>query len=146
MRHKVVPFQPWHLKWVVEGGSTEGIGLFNDAALDLIPTDNAKTVVVDDAVMACLGTIQFWQGRHEAWASISTKSGPFMRAVTSAARDIIRAVPGRVECTVRTDFMQGNRWVKLLGFEIENPPGVLKGYGPYGEDHHAYAFHTARDA
>ena len=40
------------------------------------------------------------------------------------------------ESTVRRDFALGQRWARMLGFEIETP--VLRQFGPEGEDHVGY--------
>jgi len=42
----------------------------------------------------------------------------------------------RVQATIRADFPGAEKWIKIVGFEKE---GVMKSYGPEGEDHFLFA-------
>jgi hypothetical protein len=42
----------------------------------------------------------------------------------------------RVHATIRADFHNAEKWIKIVGFEKE---GVMRNYGPDGEDHILFA-------
>lgn len=129
-----VPFKQWHLDWLSEENG--GQSSMNRNELMHIETQNSWTIVADGTPVAAGGTIMQWPGRHVAWSFMGMASGPHMKYITRKSREIIDLVYGRVEMTVRSDFEAGNRWARMLGFEVETP--VLKSYGPMGEDHVGY--------
>ena len=105
-----------------------------------------------DVVLACGDTLAQWPGRHLAWAYLNATTGRHMTYITRGARRVIERAQGRVEFSVRRDFAKGHRWARMLGFDVENfpgtkieeypadavVPGLLRRYGPEGEDHVAY--------
>ena len=99
---------------------------------------NSWTVLAGDTILMCAGTLLIWPGRHQAWAFVTEAAAGHALQVTRIGRWILDRAPGRVEATVRRDFDKGQRWVKALGFQVENPPGVLRQYGFEGEDHIAF--------
>lgn len=135
MDKRVVPFCRWHMAWLHQDGNPPPFG--TDTLL-LLEKQNCWTVVVDGEPVACGGTLMEWPGRHIAWSYMSERTGPHMSFITKAVRKGLEQVKGRIEMTVRHDFAQGHRWARILGFRIENPPGILERYGPEGEDHVAY--------
>jgi hypothetical protein len=138
MIYRVVRFKRWHLDWLIDAGDAEG-GRFphQDAAtLRFMEAQNSWTLMVDGTPVMCGGTMQQWPGRHIAWAYLNKLAGRHMRFITKGARRILDGVRGRVEITVREDFMGGHRWARMLGFEEETP--LMRGYGPDGEDHVGY--------
>lgn len=96
----------------------------------------------DDEPIVCGGLIEMWEGRATAWAIMgaSAKGTQIMKAITRTARmyaDIaLKNRYHRIEMTSRADFPQGCHWAKMLGFRWE---GLMKKYGPFGEDHILYA-------
>jgi hypothetical protein len=139
MDRAVVPFRHWHMAWLLAAGEPEGGRTeFGDSTLQVLETQNSWTGVVDGEPVACGGTIEQWKGRHIAWTCMNPRSGRHMSFITRAVLRNLETIEGRIELTVRRDFEQGHRWARILGFEIENPPGVLLAYGPLGEDHVGY--------
>lgn len=134
-------FQPWHLKMMTEAEPGDlPPEMASDAVLEYLASlDNSWTLLGPGGqVLWCGGTVPQWAGRHIAWSHVSQHSGPAMVRVTRRAREHLEKAKGRVDITVRADFEKGQRFAEMLGFEIENPPGIMKAYGPYGEDHIAY--------
>lgn len=82
--------------------------------------------------------MEHWPGRHNAWFVPTSLAPHCMLRITRLVDKFTGPVKGRIEVTVRADFAAGHRWAKMLGFEVENAPGLLMGYGPMGEDHIAY--------
>lgn len=89
----------------------------------------------------CGVCLSFWQGIGEAWAVVSQEADENPMGIIRAFRrgvEYIENTTGlrRVQATVRSDWGQGVRFVKLLGFEFE---GRLRAYGPDGRDHDMYS-------
>lgn len=125
------------MAWVQKAGAAEGGDFRHDiATLMTLEQQNSWTVVVDGEPVACGGTMMQWPGRHQAWMYLNKDSGQHMLLVTRAVRRALDKVAGRVELTVRSDFEQGHRWAKMLGFTVESPK--LEAFGPEGEDHTGY--------
>lgn len=59
-----------------------------------------------------------------------------MRFITMAAVKHMAKVEGRLEISVRCDFVLGHKWAKMLGFRVETERMVR--FGPEGEDHTGY--------
>lgn len=137
--YTIVPFKTWHLDCVFEQGSTvAGPLVFSPADLEVLEAQDNWTILFDDEPIFCGGVVQSWPGRYAAWALIRHDAAPHMRFITRRTRELLHWRKGRIEVTVREDFENGHRWVKLLGFKVENPPGILKHYGPEGEAHVSY--------
>lgn len=138
---RVVPFRRWHYWWLA-GASPSAEGgnyAMTEDQLVALEGQNSWTAVVDGEVVIIAGTIEHWKGRHQAWAYFARNTGPHMLAATRAVKKNLLGVRGRVEFTVRKDFEKGQRWARLLGFEVETP--LMKGYGPEGESHIGYVRH-----
>ena len=135
MDHRVVPFRPIHYEWLRESNPVADGGMFvaTPEMLAQIERENSWTGVVDGVPVVCAGTIQQWPGRHTAWAYLGKNTGPHMVWITKAVLANLAKINGRVEMTVRSDFPTGQRWARMLGFEVETP--CMKAYGPQGEDH-----------
>jgi hypothetical protein len=77
--------------------------------------------------------------KYQAWALLSADSGPYMTAITRRAKSIFgRYTESRIETHVRTDFIIGQKWVKMLGFKNETPDGMKK-WGEDGFDYFMYS-------
>lgn len=135
---RVVPFKGFHYRWLSEDNPTADGGMFvaSDETLAQLERQNSWTGVVDGRPVVCAGTYTQWRGRHTAWAYLGKGTGPYMKWITKRVRANLANVQGRIELTVRSDFPQGQRWARLLGFEVEAP--LLRKYGPLGEDHIGY--------
>ena len=131
---RVVPFKRIHYEWLRATSPVADGGMFvaTDGILAQIETQNSWTGAANGEAIVCAGTIQQWPGRHTAWAYLGKHTGPHMLWITRAVLANLAKIKGRIEFTVRADFPQGQRWAKMLGFEVETP--CLKAYGPTGED------------
>lgn len=139
--YRVVPFEAWHVKALslAEDAETGYAELLDPNVHSPLESTQAWSVLSSEGdVVACGGTIRQWKGRYVAWAYMTPQTGCCMLRLTRLVRDVLDEISGRVEITVRADFAAGRRWAELLGFEVENPPGVLRRYGPEGEDHISY--------
>ena len=83
-------------------------------------------------VVAMGGLVPIWKGRAHAWMLISPEAGKHMMTIHRAVKkQLVRSPFTRVEATVDVGFKEGNRWMKMLGFELE---GYLRAYRPDGAD------------
>lgn len=97
----------------------------------------AYSAVHGDAVFACAGIIPQWNGRAVAWALIASEAGRHMVTIHKAVRRALDLHKfRRIETAVASDFEQGHRWARLLGFERE---GRMRAYTPDGRDCDLYA-------
>ena len=137
---KVVPFRREHLEWIAAAGNTQlGVFVLTPADMQALEAQNSWTLLISDGTpIGCGGTVEQWKGRHIGWAILRHDAGKHMKAITRVTRHVLELARGRIETTVRADFKNGHRWAKLLGFVVENPPGILKQYGPEGEAHVSY--------
>lgn len=115
------------------------LSMFKDKSyIRLLEMHNTWTLFFDEILLGCAGTITLWPGRSNGWTIMSLDCAPHMTAITRLTQGVLNEVKGRIEMTVLRDFKTGQRWAEMLGFKIENPPGILRAYGPSGEDHIAY--------
>ncbi len=133
----IVTFRAEHLAQLrILGSGESGAFKLTPPQLQLLEAQNSWTVLVDSYPIACGGMIEHWPGRYQGWAYIGKQAGPHMTAITKAAQQVMAAVSGRIEMTVRKDFEPGQHWARLLGFSIETP--LMPKFGPEGEDHIGY--------
>jgi len=135
-RYRVTAFRRWHLDWLgpeAEGGDFQ---LPLEAARELELSGLCQTVLYEDAPIACGGLAQIWPHRYQAWMLLDRRTGRHMPWITKQVSAYLQKVVGRVELTVRADFPQGQRWARMLWFELETP--LLRQYGHDGADHVGY--------
>lgn len=135
---EVVAFEPEHHTALEADAAPVGgaTGLVTYPMLRLMASNPSLTLLADGRPVACGGVLQQWPGRYSGWAFLNPSSARHMVAVTRGTRNLLDALVGRIEMTVRVDFHAGHRWAKMLGFEIETP--LLRAFGPEGEDHVGY--------
>jgi len=95
------------------------------------------TALDGDKVVACIGMVNIWQGRAQVWALIAKDAGRKFFYIHKMVERALRLHPcKRVETTVTSDFVEGHRWMTMLGFERE---GCMRAYTPEGLDTDLYA-------
>lgn len=135
---EAVAFRAEHMRLIRKVSRASG-GDFpiTDDAITVLERGNSFTLLVDDVPVACGGTIEVWKGHYNGWAYISRAAAPHMLRITRYTRQILKSAgPGRITATVVSEFKNGHKWAKLLGFSVETPR--LEKYGPLGEDHVGY--------
>lgn len=126
----VVPFKAWHLNWL------DSRAQLTEQEMQGMEQQNSRTFVVGGHVVAAAGTLQYWPGRHNAWAYMSPATGLHMRWLTREVERELKLLKGRIEMTVLVNFQAGHRWALMLGFSLETP--AMKGYAPDGSTHAMY--------
>jgi hypothetical protein len=103
----------------------------------LVASGNCYSAMVGDRAVAFGGCLELWQDRAYLWSLIGEDAGPHMRVLVRAADGYLKAAPWRrIEAAVASDFRQGHRLIKMLGFQFE---GRMRAFSPDGVDHDLYA-------
>jgi hypothetical protein len=104
---------------------------------DLAQRGLAWTAEHDHRILAIAGLMPQWENRATAWALIAESAGTHFKAIHSAVAAFLDTAPfRRIEATVDVGFIEGHRWIKMLGFELE---GYMRAYRPDGADMLLYA-------
>ena len=92
-----------------------------------------------DKVIACAGIIKLWEGRCMVWSYLADDAGKYMPAIHKATKRMLDVVEfSRIEAVVDEGFVEGHRWIKMLGFELETQEPMRK-YMPNGNGAYLYA-------
>jgi RimJ/RimL family protein N-acetyltransferase len=103
----------------------------------LAATSEAFSCFVNDEIIAIIGIIPQWENRAVAWGLIGENAGPHFISITKAIHRFIEiANYRRIEAFVDTEFEQGHRWMKIMGFKKE---GRMAYFDPNGRDYDLYA-------
>ena len=93
---------------------------------------------VDGDVLAVAGILPRWDGVGLAWAWLGRGWRKHARLITEAARiGLEDALFHRIETGVLLGYDRGERWAKMLGFELETP--IARKWGPDGLDYSLWA-------
>lgn len=135
----IVPYIPAHLAALqIQPEQAKLVGFVPaDYATWLGDVGPAFTAVDDAGVVAVLGVAEEWEGRAQCWALLSAHAGRHLVALTRAVRAYF-ATTGyrRIEAQTPEGFAEGQRWLRLLGFEAE---GLMRNYYPDGRAAVRYA-------
>ena len=85
------------------------------------------------------GLVESWKYTSVVWSVLSKDSGKHMRQITKeviAWIDTYKPKYRRIEFHVDVAFKAGNRWAKMLGFELD---GTLRRYLANGNDANIYS-------
>lgn len=97
----------------------------------------AFTAMDGDRVVMCGGLFPQWEGRAIVWALVGVDAGKHMIAITRGTKRFFGMFKyRRLETAVKTDFVEGHRWARMLGFANE---GTMTGWAPDGCDYDLYA-------
>lgn len=95
------------------------------------------TAIESDQVIAIAGIAMQWEGRAIAWALVSEDAGKHFLAIHRAVRGFLDQCDiRRIEAFVDSDFEQGMKWMKMLGFENE---GLMRKFSIIGNDCYLFA-------
>ena len=88
-------------------------------------------------IVAVVGVVAVHPGRALVWTVLARNAGQYMLGLTKAMKKLLEGFGDydRLEAAVRTDFVPGHRWARLIGFEREC---TMRRFGPDGQDHDLY--------
>lgn len=97
------------------------------------------SILVDGEAVACAVLAPLGDGRGALWALVGAKAGPHMLRAKRIAEKMMRESGlRRIEAVVATEFAEGHRWMRMLGFELETPNG-MRAFGSNGETFSLYS-------
>lgn len=143
---KLAPFQIEHLHQIVPR-ETIRMDQAIAAAIRLEGLGPAFTALAGERVIGCGGVIRLWGRVGEGWtilgAEIAEHPVWLHRTVRTMLRDIFDGMGlDRLQVNVLAASERNCRWVNRLGFQ---PEGLMKRFGPNGEDFVRYAMIRGRD-
>lgn len=135
-----IPFDPTHLRGLTLQSSQSSIAgqLVDPAYGEFLRTGGDAISVVDEhETLLCGGVIEMWDGRSIVWALISAHvTARRFLGLFRVMRDFLASqTVERLEACVDTDFEQGHRMMRMLGFTRE---GTMRAYQD-GRDCDLYA-------
>jgi hypothetical protein len=142
---RIVPFESWHLGLIELREHDRRAVAFGD---DLVARGNAYlrsgpsfTGIQKGRIVVIAGIVRLWTGVGGGWSLTSPLVEKLPVAFHRAVRRNILELEEklclhRLQITVQASHVVSQRWVERLGFRFE---GVLKKYGPDGEDYLLFA-------
>ena len=135
----VIAFEPCHVYAIdPQPSQVQWVGWFTPQYLEnLSRMGPAYTALVDGRIMGCAGIIDSGFSSGLLWALVHKEARPHFVPMFRAVERLVHLIPlRRIEATVEKGFRPGCRALELLGFTCE---GLMKKYGPDGQDHYRYA-------
>lgn len=132
----IMPFAPEHLEQLRDNQTQGhiGVALRDPAYIQTLVESDGWTAIENGKVLGSAGLIPVWQGHTHAWALLAADCGPAgMLLLTRAILRMLKMQAGRIQTVVEADFVEGQRWMKVLGFTRETPDVMRKWY-PDGSD------------
>lgn len=135
----VIPFEPAHIERIELQPSQQYV--ISHICVEYLKylqlQGPAATAEHDGKILACAGVSFQGFGMGVLWAFVSKDAGKHFVRLDRATRRLLElAKLKRIEAAAEASFAPGCRWLELLGFERE---GLMRAYGPNGEDHMRYA-------
>lgn len=140
MQVTFTPFHVEHLSVLTPHKTQAGeyARLLERDGLVLASRSMAITAWAGSRCVGAGGVFHVWPGRAEAWGIFGDRVGPLTVPVVRKIRDIIMTYPvRRLEMSVKTHNIQGNRLATMVGFGP--PEATLRAYHPDGSDMYMYA-------
>ena len=147
MVYKQEPFRAEHIEqFVIQSDQNVERHTYESWSADDWETISGQGLAVtgfrDESPIIVVGIIPMWHGRALGWALFSAGLNRsdllFIHRAVVEKLDLFQRDPAfkRIEATVRETFIQGHRWVRLMGFR---PEGLMRNYDPDGHDNRLYA-------
>jgi hypothetical protein len=130
----VVPYQAEHMARIqLQSTQLCNLNWMAEDQAELLENHVCFTVLDGEEVLLVGGVLRLWEGRATAWAFLSKKIGHrFVKLHRLVKRYFDTLDYGRIEAEVAFDFPEGHRWIRLLGFELEN--ARMRKFFPDGTD------------
>ena len=143
----IVPFSVEHFHGIDWQELTEGSWLAPlgkkrlNFMLQEAGTSWAFTGLSQGRVVGAAGLWLLWPGVAEAWVlftpAVRELTWQVVKAIKKGLEDLtVELKLHRIQTTVRTEFVPGQKLMRVLGFNQEGPP--MRKYGPDGADYLRY--------
>jgi hypothetical protein len=134
-----VPFEPHHAAQLAGRIPQRHLPVLDEGWAQSMAVSDAWACMDGERVVAIGGVLTQWHGHHQVWSVVANDIGVRgLRFFTSATLRLLRFYRGRIESVVEADFLQGHKFMRLLGFDRETP-GVMRHWFPDGADAVLYA-------
>lgn len=132
---RTVPFEQKHLDMIDLKEN------YSQGECPKVVCTTAFTLLVDETVIAIIGGFPFVPGVVHFWAFLSKQVRKYPVEFHKVCLDILdwyekHENPRRIQWEVRADYKMGQKWAESLGLKRE---GLMRAWGPNGEDHYLYA-------
>ena len=145
---RIIPFKPEHLVKIRARGDTGFVTDYLAIGKMYEALGPAFSGEVDGQLLGAAGIAILWKGVGEAWVWVPPEVARYPLFFHRNIRDMMVEVKRakhlvRIQTTVKVRDVTANAWIKRLGFKAE---GVMRRWGPDGEDHIRYAIVEPREA
>jgi RimJ/RimL family protein N-acetyltransferase len=137
--NEIVPFEVRHLDTIMlQPAQQQFFSYFDPSYAEALKVSGpCFTAINNGRVLGCAGLVKQWENRAIAWALLSGNVGKdFIKVHRAVARFLDLCEFRRVEAFVDVNFVQGHRWIEMLGF---SPEGYMRQFNPDGGDAMMYA-------
>lgn len=135
------PFRAGHLRYLAPQvlQRYEHTVLLNTEYASIVENNFGLSAWKENVCVGAAGAVEIFSHRAVGWAILSNDAAPYMLQITKKCREVMQGLPyKRIEITVRHDFIDGQRFARLLGAQLETPE-PLRYHGATGEDEYMYA-------
>ena len=142
---QVVPTHPDHIlqfkiQNVQESYLEMGMAVFATVDPKLL-RHYARTLMIDWEPIGIIGVSPYWEGNCWCWAYLGSKCLEHPAFLTRQSRKYIEKARAtlnlrRMAMSVSVGHTAALEWADILGFKVE---GLMRSYGPKGEDCHLLA-------
>lgn len=131
---RIVPLKRWHLDQLDMQEAQDYVARWLTPEIKaVLETTCSFTALDGERVLVCAGVLEMWEGRAAVWAMLGKNLGNKFIGVHRATKDFLDTCRyRRIEATVDVGHEEGERWIKMLGFQLETPN--MKLYLPNGGD------------
>ena len=136
---KAVPYKAEHFLELYKESTEGDVGHSVQYLAKQHEWNPATTLMYDGRIIACSGVSQLWPGVGALWTLITkNKPGNGVLFIGIANHWINQIMEGyrRIQAEVLASDESAVRFAEFMGFECE---GLMKSYGPLGQDYYLYA-------
>ena len=142
---RLIEFRPEHAEELFDNNSTPATGdskfMVREWLERMARPDRAFSMIDSGHLIVAGGIYPVWDGLGEAWMIPSDKIEEYKLSIVRHLRRHIDKIVDedglrRLQAAVRSDFPAAHRFIEFLGFRRE---GLMRSYGPGGDDYFMYA-------
>lgn len=110
-----------------------------ETILEAEASKNCFTMFAKDTnqILFCGGIIKYNENVAECWCVFHSNVKKYFRQMHMLSKryfEIMNLKISRIEATVKKDFPQGHRWIKLLGFNYEKTYTLDENFDLYAKE------------
>ena len=135
----IIPYRAKHMEQIIAQESQQFLGKWiQPGQSKTLENEYTFTGIYEGRVLICAGLLPAWSNRAIGWAYLDIEARRHMTFITKSIMRFLEICPfDRVETAVDCDFKEGNRWARMLGFDLE--ASCMKKFRVDGGDCSLYA-------